>query len=53
MYRRTGSAWKAAVNASPAAGTGSAVEGTMVLSICGGSSMDMVARSRWSCSRSA
>ena len=29
------------------------VAGAMVLSICGGSSIDMVARSRWSRSRSA
>ena len=53
MYRRTGSARKALVYASPAAGTGPVVAGTIVLSICGGSSIDIVARSAWSRSRSA
>ena len=45
MYRRTGSASIAAV-----VGTSC---GTMVLSICGGSSSDIVARPAWSASTSA
>src|SRR3954471_24355678 len=45
MYRRTGSASMAAVS-----GT---APGTIVLSICGGSSSDIVARPAWSASTSA
>ncbi|HSS91300.1 MAG TPA: hypothetical protein VLL69_18440 [Streptosporangiaceae bacterium] len=49
MYRRTGSEYNASVNP----GSPGPAVGTMVLSICGGTSIDMVARSRWSRSRSA
>ena len=37
----------------PAAGPSPSTDGTMVLSICGGRSIDIVARSAWSRSRSA
>lgn len=40
------------MKAAPAEGITVAVEGTMVLSICGGTSIDIVARSAWSRSRS-
>ncbi len=53
MYRRTGSARKAAVKGAPAAGRGPSTAGTIVFSICGGTSIDIVARSAWSRSRSA
>ena len=33
-------------------GASGAICGAMVFSICGGTSIDMVARARWSCSRS-
>jgi hypothetical protein len=49
MYRRTGSATKALVNAS---GSTSAF-GAIVFSICGGSSIDIVARFCWSVTRSS
>ena len=49
MYRRTGSAYHASVNP----GSDAATRGAIVFSICGGISMDIVARSRWSRSRSA
>jgi hypothetical protein len=45
MYRRTGSAYRLSVSGGAA--------GTMVLSICGGTSIDMVAVALWSATRSA
>ena len=41
------------MNAAPAAGIASWVDGTIVFIICGGTSIDIVARSAWSRSRSA
>ena len=42
----------ASVKAGPPVASGTA-SGAIVLSICGGTSIDMVALARWSCSRSA
>jgi hypothetical protein len=41
------------VNAAPGDGMAPSVLGTIVFIICGGTSIDMVARSAWSRSRSA
>ena len=49
MYIRTGSAYSASVQLWPSAGP----VGTIVFIICGGTSIDIVARSAWSRSRSA
>ncbi len=53
MYRRTGSAYRASVNCAGVGVPASCEPGTMVFIICGGMSMDIVARSAWSRSRSA